>query len=212
MGNESSRFGSGFGRRTMTLAGMLVRLWRLLRLGPRLLRLHLPATGMGRRLQESLWLAVTEVNGCRWCAYVHSGMAGASGMAPEDIELLLSAEDPAGLEMLSADEQATLAYARAWAEQDGNPPPGMRNQARDRLGADGDRDLHALLAMIDFANRCGNTLDSLLHRLGHPRRLLELRGALNDLLVGLLVALLGWPAVVAGAVMQWQARRRRRSR
>ena len=203
----SSGFGGGFSRRTTTLAGMLVRLARVLLQAPRLLALHLSAGRMESRLRESLWLAVTEVNGCRWCAYIHEGMAGASGMAPEDIQLLLSSEDLERLERLTEDQRATLAYARAWAERDGEPPPGMRDQLMERLGAPASRDLHGLLALIDFANRCGNTLDSLLHRLGHPRRLLNIWGAANDLVVGLLVALFGWPAVVVGAVQRRRARR-----
>lgn len=204
----SSGFGHGFARRTMTLLGMLVRLWRLLLLVPRVAAIHLSPTRMAPRLQHSLWLAVTEVNGCRWCAYVHEGMAGASGMAPEDIALLLSAESPERLAMLSEDEQATVAYAKAWAEREAEPPEGMRGQVLKRLGEEGSRDLHALLMMIDFANRCGNTFDSLLDRFRHPRRLLDLWGAINDLIVGLLVALFGWPAIIAGAALRWRASRR----
>ena len=200
-------FGVEFSRRTMTLMGMAARLVRVLLEAPRLLALHLSAERMGSRLRESLWLAVTEVNGCRWCAYIHEGMAGASGMAPEDIQLLLSSEDLKRLTMLTEDQQATLAYARAWAERDGDPPTGMRGQVQQRLGESTSRDLHALLLLIDFSNRSGNTLDSLLQRLRHPRRLLNIRGTINDLAVGLPVALFGWPALVAGAVPRWRARR-----
>lgn len=199
-------FGSGFSRRTMTLPGMLVRLVRVLLQAPRLLAIHLSAGRMGSTLRESLWLTVTEVNGCRWCAYVHEGMAGASGMSPEDIKLLLSSEDLERMSTLTEDQRATLAYARAWAEQDGEPPRGMRDQLLERLGEPACRDLHALLRVIDFSNRSGNTVDSLLHRFTHPRRLLDVWGAVNDLAVGLQVALFGWPALVAGAVLRWRAR------
>ena len=205
MDGSSTGFGGGFARRTMTLGGMMARLLCLVLLAPRLAAIHLSPARMRPRLRESLWLGVTEVNGCRWCAYIHEGMARSSGMTPEEIRLLLSSEDPGRLATLDEGEQATLAYARAWAEREGDPPPGMRDQLVGRLGQEAGRDLHALLKLIDFSNRSGNTLDALLHRLRHPRELLNAWGALNDLVVGLLVALFGWPALLAGAALRWRA-------
>jgi AhpD family alkylhydroperoxidase len=183
----------------VALAGLL---WRL----PRVLAVHLSGQRIRAQWREALWLAVTEVNGCRFCAYVHEGLAGAAGLSRADIRLLLDAGDTRQLAGLSAREALAVAYAKAWAETSGAPPAGLAAQLAAELTAREVADLHALLRTVHFANRAGNTADSLLHRLRHPRQLLALRGTLNDLAVGIPVALFGWPALVVGAIQRRRPR------
>lgn len=207
-GQDGSSPGRAFTRRTLSFGALLLSLGRLLWRGPRLLALHLSSRRLRPPLREAIWLAVTEVNGCRFCAYIHEGMAGVSGLSRADVDLLLASSDPASLAGLSAPEAEAVAYAKLWAESSGRPPAGTGDGVAAAFGPRGFADLHALLTLVDFANRSGNTLDSLLHRFAHPARLLAPWGALNDLLVGLLVALFGWPALVAGALARFRARRR----
>lgn len=204
--------GSTFTKRTLSFLGFLRALGALSWRAPRILAVHLCARRLRPPLREALWLAVTEVNGCRFCAYIHEGMAGMAGLSRADIDLLLSSSAPETLAGLSPPEAEAVAYAKLWAESAGHPPVGAREGLAQEHSPKAMADLEAVLRTIDFANRCGNTLDSLLHRLAHPRRLLEPWGTLNDLLVGLLVALFGWPAVLAGAATRWRARRRDRRR
>lgn len=203
--------GAPFSKRTLSLLGLLRALVVLLIRGPRILAVHLSARRLRPPLREALWLAVTEVNGCRFCAYIHEGMAGMAGLSRDDIDLLLASSDPKTLSGLASEEAEAVAYAKLWAESAGRPPEGAEGLVAGlavRHGPGALRDLEALLVTIDFANRSGNTLDSLLDRLRHPRRLLSPWGTLNDLVVGILVALFGWPALLAGAVTRWRARRR----
>jgi len=196
-----------FRRRTLSIVGLLVALvglvWRL----PRILAVHLGSGRLRPPWREGLWLAVTEVNGCRFCSYVHEGMAGAAGLSPADIGLLLASEDPDKLAGLQPRESLAVAYAKAWADTDGNPPAGLVKQLGEELSEREVADLHALLHAVNFANRAGNTADSLLGRLRHPRRLLQIWPTLNDVVVGTLVALFGWPAMVMGAILRWRNRR-----
>ncbi len=182
---------------------------RLVWQAPRILALHLSGRRLRPRWRESLWLAVSEVNGCRFCTYIHEGMAGRAGLSADDIDLLLASSERSGQDLMDEHEWLAVAYAKIWAESRGNPPQGLADQLGAALSRPQLTDLHALLRLIDFANRAGNTLDSLLHRLRHPRRLLQPWGLVNDLIVGLLVALFGWPALVAGAVQRWRNGRRR---
>ncbi len=45
--------------------------------------------------RERLMLAVTAVNGCRYCSYFHTGEALKSGLSQEEISRLLSGESAA---------------------------------------------------------------------------------------------------------------------
>jgi len=194
-----------FRRRTLSILGLFVALFALALRLPRILAVHLSPTRLRPPLRETLWLAVTEVNGCRFCAYVHEGMAAAAGLSPEEIRLLAAGQAD-GLPGLDETETLTVAYARAWADTAGAPPKGLSDQLDQNLTPRQAADLHALLVAVDFANRSGNTADSLLHRLRHPRQLLHLWPAVNDLVVGTLVALFGWPALVAGAILRRRSR------
>jgi AhpD family alkylhydroperoxidase len=176
--------------------------WRL----PRILIVHLGSKRLRPKWREALWLAVTEVNGCRFCSYVHEGMAGAAGLSPSDIQLLLASGDPDDLVALEPRESLAVAYAKAWADTNGHPPSGLEKQLDEMLSNREVADLHALLHAVNFANRAGNTADSLLGRLRHLRRLLEVWPTLNDFVVGTLVALFGWPALVMGALLRWRNR------
>ena len=197
-------------RRTLSILALFAALFRLLIRLPRIVAVHASAKRLRPTLRETLWLAVTEVNGCRFCAYVHEGMAAASGLSPEEIRLLAAGEADS-LPGLDDAETLMVAYARAWADTEGTPPPGLVDQLAEALTLAQVADLHALLITVDFANRAGNTADSLLHRLGHPKQLLRIWPAFNDLIVGTLVAIFGWPALVAGALVRWRTRAQRPS-
>jgi len=199
---------SSFRLRCLSLVGLGIALvgltWRL----PRILAVYLSSNRLRPKWREALWLAVTEVNGCRFCSYIHEGMAGAAGLSPEDIQALVATGEGARPAGLSERESVAVAYAKVWAETAGEPPSGLVDQVGRDLTQREVADLHALIYTINFANRAGNTVDSALHRLRHPRRLLALWGTLNDFAVGGLVALFGWPALLTGAILRWRTRKR----
>ncbi len=143
--------GDPFPRRTATpgtLGPWLVELGRTV---PGLLRAYRPGGPVGPRTRERVILAVTEVNGCRYCAWIHGSWAdylgdGEAGAAPS--------------------EEALLAYARACAEA-GHPldPAPLA----DQLPAGAMEAVRATLASIEVSNLVGNTVDGLLARLTRKR-------------------------------------------
>ncbi|MGC9356727.1 MAG: SDR family NAD(P)-dependent oxidoreductase, partial [Anaerolineae bacterium] len=62
--------------------------------------------------RERLMLAVTEVNGCRYCAQYHARLALESGLSQEEIDALMCGT----LEDCPSDEAVGLFYAQHWAD------------------------------------------------------------------------------------------------
>jgi len=120
---------------------------------PGLVRSYLPGGPVDARTRERVILAVTEVNGCRWCAWVHAAWAEYLGDG---------VEDPA------AAEEALLDYARACAEA-GHPLDTTGLAAVLPRGAVGA--VRATVAQIGVASVVGRRADGLLARLSGRRRL-----------------------------------------
>ncbi|MBN1630018.1 MAG: carboxymuconolactone decarboxylase family protein [Thermoleophilia bacterium] len=113
-----------------------------------------------KAFQERLMLAVTEVNGCRYCAYAHAKMALSAGLTQEDVEALAGGSlDGAPPEQLPA-----LLYAQHWAETDAEPEPEMKQRVLDTYGLEKARAVELSLRMIRVGNLLGNTADYLLYR------------------------------------------------
>jgi alkylhydroperoxidase family enzyme len=138
-----------FPRRTATptrLAPWLVELARTL---PGLARSYGPSAALDARTRERVIMAVTEVNGCRYCAWIHGSWQEFLGDADA-----VAAED------------ALLTYARACADAGRPLPPGP---LADVLPAQAVDALRATVAQIEVSNLVGNTVDGLLARLTRKR-------------------------------------------
>ncbi len=85
----------------------------------------------GRRvsaeLRERLMLAVTEVNACRYCSWVHTRAALAAGVSEEEVRQLVGGEIGAAPEA----ERPALIYAQHWASTDARPEAEVRARAVD---------------------------------------------------------------------------------
>ena len=115
--------------------------------------------------RERLMLAVTAVNGCRYCLYGHTRMALVAGVSGEQVQKLC-----AGLVDDCPPEEATaLLYAQHWADSDGKPAPQARARLRQVYGADKARSTEVSLQVIRVGNLAGNTLDYVLWRLSFGR-------------------------------------------
>jgi AhpD family alkylhydroperoxidase len=120
--------------------------------------------------RERLMLAVTEVNGCRYCRYAHARMALTAGVTPSDVEALV-AGDPSGS---PAEQVPALLYARHWAETEGKPDAAARERVLATYGVEQTEAMEWSLRMIRIGNLVGNTWDYLLYRasfgrLGNPK-------------------------------------------
>jgi AhpD family alkylhydroperoxidase len=120
---------------------------------------------VSRAFAERIMLAVTQVNGCRYCHYGHTRAALRAGVPPEDIRHLVEGE----LGRLPSEEVVALTFAQHYAETAGNPDPEAWQRLVDTYGPDTARDIVAFIRMITIGNLAGNTLDALLSRLqGRP--------------------------------------------
>ena len=132
-------------RPTATPARVLPWLVEMAATVPALVRSYAPRAPLDPRSRESIILAVTEVNGCRYCAWVHGSWRDFLGEgAHDDVE------------------HALLAHARACAEA-GRPLP--VDHLAVVLPEDALRAVRATVARGELANLVGNTFDELVERL-----------------------------------------------
>jgi AhpD family alkylhydroperoxidase len=111
-------------------------------------------------LRERLMLAVTAVNKCRYCSYVHARKALAEGISVEEIRAL----GDGVMEASPADELPALLYAQHWAEEDGKPDPTVRAKILLQYGQESAQAIELAMRIIRTANLLGNTFDYILYR------------------------------------------------
>jgi len=115
--------------------------------------------------RERLMLAVTTVNGCRYCSYEHTRQALAQGIPAAEIEVLCKGI----VDYCPAQEHSALLYAQHWAEMDAAPDPAVRQWVVDVYGSALVAEIEIVLEVIRFGNLAGNSLDYLLYRASFGR-------------------------------------------
>ena len=175
-----------FSRRTADPVVLAPWLAELLRTAGGLVRSDLPGSPVDARTRERVILAVTEVNGCRYGAWIHGSWADYLGDRPEGDEEGVRAEE------------ALLLYARACADA-GRPldPEPLREVLPDEAVAA----VRATVAQIEVSNLVGNTVDGLLARLTRRRPLDPPRAAVEAATVAAALPL-ALPMLAAGAAMR----------
>ena len=138
-----------FSRRTATPTTLAPWLTELVRTLPGLAGSYGRHSALDPRSRQRIILAVTEVNGCRYSAWIHGSWQRFLG----DIDAVEASE-------------AMLAYARACADA-GEPLP--TDILRDALPRDAVRSVRAIVAHTEVANLVGNSADSMLARLTRRR-------------------------------------------
>jgi AhpD family alkylhydroperoxidase len=111
--------------------------------------------------QERLMLAVTSVEGCRYCSYFHSKLALKGGISKEEIGELLSGE----VEGCPEEEVLAVLYAQHWAESNACPDREAVDRLKGTYGPEKVEAIHLMLRMIRLGNLVGNTWDYLLYRI-----------------------------------------------
>jgi AhpD family alkylhydroperoxidase len=115
--------------------------------------------------RERLMLAVTAVNGCRYCSYAHARQALVTGIAGDEVKALLTGE----VADSPAEELPALLYAQHWAESGGQPDPEVRVQLVETYGEETVQAIELSLQTIQWGNLSGNTFDYILNRLSFGR-------------------------------------------
>ena len=106
-------------------------------------------------------MAVTAVNGCRYCSYFHAKMALKAGLEEEEIQDLLGG----GVTGCPEGETVAVAYAQHWAESDAHPDREVVQRLQQVYGREKAEAIHMMLRMIRMGNLTGNTWDYVLSRL-----------------------------------------------
>nr|MDO8088625.1 carboxymuconolactone decarboxylase family protein [Candidatus Sigynarchaeum springense] len=117
--------------------------------------------GITPRFKERVMLAVTAVNKCRYCSFIHSRLALLSGCTAADVKAILDSE----FGNVDENERVALAFAQHYAESRGKPD---RDAARKLLLAYGQENASSIVASIQgimVGNLTGNTLDAFEARL-----------------------------------------------
>lgn len=129
---------------------------------------HLPemraavrAGRVSKPFAERIMLAVTQVNGCRYCHYGHTRAALAAGVTEAEIQHLIEGE----LGKLPEEEVIALTFAQHYAETEARPDPEAWRRLVAAYGPEAASDVMAYIRMITMGNLLGNTFDALLYRL-----------------------------------------------
>jgi hypothetical protein len=133
------------------------------------------------RTREQVLLAVAEVNGSRYAAWVHGAWRDFLGDADPDRSL-----------------QAVLDFARASARAG---RPASTERLHDDLPPAAVRAVRATVAVGELGALAANSGDRLLSRLSDPRRLVSL-SAVNDAIVTAIALPLGVPALVGATLLR----------
>jgi AhpD family alkylhydroperoxidase len=116
--------------------------------------------------RERLMLAVTAVNGCRYCSYFHTKQALKSGITVGEISNLLSGD----VANCPQDEAVAVIYAQHWAESDAHPDPEAVGRLQQTYGREKTEAVHLILRMIRTGNLLGNSWDYLIYRISFGRK------------------------------------------
>ncbi len=173
-----------FAKRSYTFGGFVRDLATAFRVLPELFgAMKEKGQSISPQFKERVILAVTAVNKCRYCSFIHSRLALQSGCSAADVKAILGSD----FGNADRDELVALAFAQHYAESRGKPD---RDAALKLLLAYGKEKASAIVTSIQaitIGNMTGNTLDAFQARL----RGLRVEG--GSLLLEFLVFLIGKP-------------------
>jgi AhpD family alkylhydroperoxidase len=115
---------------------------------------------VSKAFSEKIMLAVTQVNGCRYCNYVHTKNAIDAGASEDEINRMLNGEFGES----GNDQSVALLFAQHYADTDGNPDKVTYKKFAEHYGAQKATDILAMIRIIMTANIHGIALDSLVSR------------------------------------------------
>jgi AhpD family alkylhydroperoxidase len=111
---------------------------------------------VSKQFRERIMLAVTAVNGCRYCEWGHTLSALNEGCSEDEIQQIMTHDfgscDP--------DEVVALAYAQHYAETAEQPSQEAWERVVDFYGEEKANDIQIVIEMITMGNLLGNTLDA----------------------------------------------------
>lgn len=120
---------------------------------------------ISNKFMERIMLAVTEVNGCRYCSYFHSRVSLKAGLKKEEITRALDGD----FVDAPQEELAALYFAQYYAESEGKPDLEAVKCLFNNYGDRKTKAIFAYIRAIMIGNAWGNMFDSIRNRIkGSP--------------------------------------------
>jgi len=110
---------------------------------------------------KRIMLAVTEVNGCEMCSYVHTKQALEMGMKEDEIKQILTGD----VDHIPENEVKAIMFAQHYAESRGNPSESSWNEIIETYGEAKALGILGAIRMITFGNSFGIALSAFRSRL-----------------------------------------------
>jgi AhpD family alkylhydroperoxidase len=122
---------------------------------------------INHKFAEEIMMVVSQVNGCRYCSYVHSKSSLMSGVSEQELLKLLALQT----DNFPEEEALALTFAQHYAESGCNPDPEVEKRFRNYYGLHVSQDIMNFMRVITMSNLAGNTVDAFLSRLkGQPAK------------------------------------------
>lgn len=114
-----------------------------------------------KQFKERIMLAVTEVNGCELCSYVHTKVSLSSGMSASEIKQILSGSK----DEVPESELVAVLFAEHYAYSHEKPEQTAIDRLIDEYGKEKAKIICAILSMITMTNSMGIAMAALKERL-----------------------------------------------
>lgn len=144
---------------------------------------------MNKKFKERIMLAVTEVNGCQFCSFVHTKLSLQAGMSMEEIRNILNGN----LEEITDEELVAVLYGQHYADSHETPDAEALRRLQETYGVDRANIIQGFTEVITFTNSLGIAFNLLKDRLTFKRH--KDSRFLNELLV-ILSSMLLFPLFV----------------
>jgi len=140
-------------------------------------KLYKKQNGMNFKFKERIMLAVTEVNGCVMCSYVHTKLSLKAGLSNEDIKEILAGD----LDGIPADESLAVLFAKDYAYNKETIDPEFYEKLEHTYGI---RKARAILGAVEFITMT-NSMGISLALLKNTLSFKHVKGSnfLNELLI-----------------------------
>jgi AhpD family alkylhydroperoxidase len=116
------------------------------------------SAGKSRKLPasfaEKIMLAVTGVNECAYCSFLHTQNALASGVAKNEIDAILGGV----FDEVLPEEVPALLYAQHWADTYGKVTVAAKKKLVDSYGEDMASQIEKHTRIVYLGNMCSNTV------------------------------------------------------
>lgn len=142
-------------------------------------------------LKERIMLAVTHVNGCSMCSFVHTKLALSTGMTDDDIKQLLDGD----YTNVPQEDAVAVLFGQHFADSKENPSEDTIHRLIERYNVGKAEAILAACNMITMTNGMGISMDQFYHRLQWKRN--RQSNILSEVFNPLLTILL-FPPLVLG--------------